>query len=333
MYNTFSNISIEAIACTAPTKVLDNEKYAESIMDKRFKRRILYTGINQRHATIGNQRTSDLACIAAERLIEKLRWKKEEINVLVFVTQTPDLRTPSTAMLIQTKLGLSKDLLAFDVNLGCSGFTSGIQILGGILSQTKGKGLLLMGDCKHYPPGTEFDENQLLFGDGGAAAALMYDENAEDIQSFQMTDGSRFRAIYETHDKGASMDGNEIMLFSLSEVVEAINDFHEYYKIDRNDIDFYALHQAQKIIIDGIANICNIPDEKVLTIYDKYGNTSSASIPFSLCGNTNLFNKEKISVFACGYGIGLTWSGIRFSIKSNMVIPIIESDYYYPIIF
>lgn len=333
MYSTIKNVAIRAIAAAAPTKILDNEEFANNVSDRRYRRRMMYTGIKKRHAVVGSQRTSDLASIAAEKVLQKLDWEKTSVKVLIFITQNPDLYAPATAMLIQTKLGLSQDLLAFDVNLGCSGFTSGVQIMGGILAQIKGRGLLLMGDCQHYAPGTEFDSDSILFGDGGAAVAMEYDENAEQILAFQKTDGSRFKALCSTFTQGHIMDGNEIVLFSLNEVVDSINKFHEYYKLERSEIDYYALHQAQKIIVDGVANNCGLPKEKVLEAFQLYGNTSSASIPFALCHNTNLYKKDVLNIFGCGFGIGLAWSGILFKIRRDFIFPLIESDFTYPSLF
>jgi len=333
MYTTYHNVAIKAIAAAAPVHVLDNEAYAATVEDKRYRRRILYTGIKKRHSVVGRQRTSDLASIAAEKALKKLDWNPSSVQVLIFITQNPDMYAPSTAMLIQSKLHLSQEILAFDVNLGCSGFTSGIQIMAGILSQTKGRGLLLMGDCQHYAAGTEYDADFILFGDGGAAVAMEYDETADDIPCDQMTDGSRFKALCATYDQGHIMDGNEIVLFSLNEVVDSINQFHEHYAISRSDVDFYALHQAQKIIVDGIRENCQLDREKVLTAYQEYGNTSSASIPFAICANTHLFQKKKLRFFTCGFGIGLAWSSALITVEADCILPLIESDYAYPNLF
>ncbi|MGM9558838.1 3-oxoacyl-ACP synthase III family protein [Anaerovibrio slackiae] len=333
MYLEYKNVAIRAIASAAPTRILDNEKFAESISDNKYKRRIKYTGIKQRRVVQGMQRTSDLACIAAENILDKLSWERNSIGFLIFITQNPDLYAPSTAMLIQTKLGLSQDLMAFDINLGCSGFTTGIQVMSGLLSEENRRGLVLMGDCQHYRPGTEFESNSILFGDGGAAVALEYEDATDVIKAFQMTDGSRFKALCCTYDTGHIMDGNEIVLFSLNEVVNSINKFSQKCSVSADDVDFFALHQAQKIIVDGVANNCFMPKDKVLEAYQFYGNTSSASIPFALCANTNLYQKEVLRILACGFGIGLAWSGVLFSVNAGGILPIIESDYTYPRLF
>lgn len=330
MYSVIKNIAVRSIAAVAPVCVLDNEKFAASVEDKKYRRRILYTGVKKRRVAIGEQRTSDLVCIAMEKILKHLQWSRDTINVLIYITQSPDIRTPSTAMLIQTKLGLSKDLLAFDINLGCSGFPSGIQILSGILNQTKGRGIVLMGDCQYYAPGTEFDADSILFGAGGAAVALEYDQAAPDITAFQMTDGSRFKALCTTYDQGLIMDGNEILLFSLNEVADSINHFCTHFNINKQEVDYYALHQAQKIIVDGIAYNCELEKDKVLEIYQEYGNTSSASIPFAICGNTDKYSKDILNFLCCGYGIGLAWSGVMIRINKENIIGLEESDYVYP---
>ena len=148
-----------------------------------------------------------------------------------------------------------------------------------------------------------------------------------------MTDGTRFNTLYDSYEKGVSMDGNAIVLFSLNEVVDSINEFHTHYGITREQIDFYALHQAQKIIVEGIAQNCILPDNKVLRAYPNYGNTSSASIPFALCANTDKLQGKNLKIFTCGYGIGLAWSSVLITVDSEAVLPLIENDYVYPILF
>lgn len=333
MYATYHNVAIRSIAAAAPSYILSNVEYAATVDDKKYKRRILYTGIKERRHVVGGQKSSDLACIAAEKAMEKLGWSKDSIRVLIYVTETPDIRAPSTAMLLQARMGLSQDLLSYDINLGCTGFTSGVQTLAAILSQTKGRGLLLMGDYHPYPPGTEYYENNILFGAGSAAVAMEYDEKADPMLSSQMTDGTRFNTLYDSYEKGVSMDGNAIVLFSLNEVVDSINEFHTHYGITREQIDFYALHQAQKIIVEGIAQNCILPDNKVLRAYPNYGNTSSASIPFALCANTDKLQGKNLKIFTCGYGIGLAWSSVLITVDSEAVLPLIENDYVYPILF
>lgn len=333
MFIQYHNVAVRSIAAVVPPHILNNLEYAATVSDKKYRRRILYTGIEERHTSLPEQRASDLASIAAEAVMKKLGWEPDSIRVLIFVTQTPDLYTPSTAMLIQSKLKMGQNLLAFDVNLGCSGYSSGLQIMAGILSQTKGRGLLLVGDCQHYMPGTEFESNSIMFGDSGTATAMEYDESAPSLLCHQMTDGSRFKCLCSTYH-GFYMDGNAIVLFSLNEVVDSINEFHMHYGISQEEIDYYALHQAQKIIVEGIAQNCNMPSEKVLRAYQKYGNTSCGSIPVAICANVDKFRGpiRKLKIFTCGFGVGLAWSSTLIAVDSDNLLPLIESDYIYPLV-
>lgn len=331
MIGYLKDVKIQGVAATVPKDYLDNEKYAESIGEKRIKRQIKLTGIKHRHVVKDGQRTSDLVSVAGERLIEHLSWKKDEISVLVFVTQSPDIKAPSTAMLIQKKMGLGKDCIAFDVNLGCSGFTSGAIIVAGLLRNTRGKGLILMGDCQHYRKGEEFLSDALLFGDGGAAIAMEFVPDSNLVYA-QKTDGTRYDSLYSPLEGGRKMDGNAILLFSLNEVSESIAELMGSSYMENIIPDYYVLHQAQKVIMDGVASNADLPREQFLFSYEEYGNTSSASIPLTLCANIDKIRKEKektITVYSCGYGIGLAWSSLVFQVDIDNILSIIESDKVY----
>ena len=124
MYGKYGNIKICGIASAVPTRVIDNEECAENLGSRRAKKQVMLTGIRNRHCVKQGQAASDLSCVSAEKLLEKLQWDRNEIRVIVNVTQSPDVHTPSTAMIIQTRLGIGEDCLAFDVNLGCTGYVS-----------------------------------------------------------------------------------------------------------------------------------------------------------------------------------------------------------------
>lgn len=328
MIGVCKDIKISGIASCVPSKVLDNLEYAESTNDRHIKRQVKLTGIRYRHCVSGMQRTSDLSVIAAKQLMKTNNWDSNDISAIIFVTQSPDINAPSTAMLIQKKLSIGTDCIAFDVNLGCSGFASGVIIMSSILRNTEGKGLLLMGDCQHYTAGTEFAADAMLFGDAGAAIAMEWSPGDRIIYS-QNTDGSRYETLYSPLCGGRIMDGNAILLFSIDEVASSIKTFFEDELVKGNLPDYCVLHQAQKIIMDGIIdNSQSDKDRFLFSCYD-YGNTSSASIPITLCHNVNTLNasnKDKIKVFGCGYGIGLAWSSVLFDIDVKSINSVIVSD-------
>ncbi len=328
MIGVCENVKITGISSCVPSRILDNIEFAESTNDKHIKRQVKLTGIRYRHCVSGNQRTSDLASVAAKELLMKNNWDTDSISALVFVTQSPDINAPSTAMIIQKKLSIGKDCIAFDVNLGCSGFTSGLIIMASLLKNIGGRGLLLMGDCQHYAPNTEFTSDAMLFGDAGAAVSMEYSSGGSIVFS-QNTDGSRYTTLYSPLSGGRVMDGNAILLFSIDEVAASIKALFEDERVISNPPDFCVLHQAQKIIMDGIIDNSNSVKEKFLFSCQDYGNTSSASIPVTLCHSIETIQnakKETVRIFGCGYGIGLSWSSVVFEINSKCIYPVIVSD-------
>ena len=322
------NIKIAGIASAVPKNTIDNIAFVEQMGKKRNMRQIKLTGIKKRHICAKGQSASDFATYAADKLLNHLHWSREEIKILIFVTQQPDLSRPSTAMLIQKRLGLDTNCTCFDVNMGCSGFTVGLQIIASMLSVVGGKGLLLVGDGR-YVDEDMHSTSDLLFGDGGAATAIEV-ENGYNMVFNQKTDGYRVDTIMCRRNGEAQMDGNAVLMFSLNEVSDNIKNFRNQYGLTEDNIDYYVFHQGQKIILQGIANECNILWEKVLNSYENYGNTSSASIPISICENLQILKEKKqVNLLLSGFGIGLSWGCVYLNIDTENILPIFEfGDYY-----
>lgn len=328
MTGCFEGIIIKGIRAAVPKNIINNKDLLETVDDRRLQKQIKLTGIFERRVTVGKQKASDLASIAAEQLLTDLNWDRENIDVLVFVTQSGDLNRPASAMLIHNRLKLGQNCLAFDMNMGCAGFIGGLETVAGMLSVTKGKGLLLVGESNAVI-GNSSDHNSLLDGDAGAAIAFEYADNASPITFAHYSDGSRACLLYKPFDKPSYMDGNAIMFFGLSEVADTCREYMQHQNITDSDIDYYVFHQAQKMIIDGIVDELQIPKEKVLISCDRYGNTSSASIPLTIVSELYGTRAGKKRIFACGFGIGLSWGISVFDINIEGLKPVIESDFYY----
>lgn len=297
---------------------------------KRNKRQILLTGVKTRHICGEGQSASDFATYAADKLLNHLGWDRNAIKLLIFVTQQPDLSRPSTAMLIQRRLGIGIDCSCFDVNMGCSGFTVGLQIMASMLAQVGGKGLLLVGDGRYVGGDGMLSRSDLLFGDGGAAAAIEIKSGYRMLFN-QKTDGTRVDTIMCRRNGDSQMDGNGVLLFSLNEVSENIRRFREEHDLEEEDIDYYVFHQGQKIILQGMASECHIPWEKLLNSYESYGNTSSVSIPLSICANREkVQTKEQVRLLMSGFGIGLSWGIDYLNMDTQNILPVMETDYVYP---
>lgn len=326
MYGEYRNISIAGVAAAAPKRTIHNMDFADMFEPHHIKRQIKLSGIDSRHICDRGQQASGLATVAARELLARLQWDKDDIRVLVFVTQSPEVATPATAMLIQKRLGIGTDCIAFDVNLGCSGYVSGLQIVSALLQSTKGKALLLVGDGRYYDLPQKPTTDSLLFGDGAAATALEYQEGNEGLVYSQNTDGSRWQLLTQSLGEPVYMDGSAILLFSLEEASKSIKETREHFGIREEDIDYYVLHQAQKIILDGMAEECNILREKLLISYDEYGNTSTATVPITICRNADLIKGQKKSLMLSGFGVGLAWANVFITVETEYILPVILTD-------
>ncbi len=323
------SVNIVGIASAVPKRFVDNAEFSEQFGSKRNKRQIQLTGIEKRHICGKGQTASDFATVAADALMREIGWNVEEIKILIFVTQQADLARPSTAMLIQKRLGIPNDCTCFDVNMGCSGFTVGLQIIASMLSVVGGKGMLLVGDGRYSGEDSEISRDDLLFGDGGAAAAIEISGNRRMLFN-QYTDGRRFDTIMCRRNGIGQMKGNDVLLFALNEVSENVRAFKKKNCLTEEDIDYYVYHQAQAMILKGIASETGVEYDRFLNSYKDYGNTSSASVPISICANIDRLSKShSIRLLMCGFGIGLSWGVVYIEMDTSHILPIIETDYVY----
>ena len=333
MIGVLDNICIKGISAAVPSIMEENMEAVRFLGERRCKKQVKLTGIERRHVSPIGQRISDLCFVAASRLMEKLCWKAQEINVLVLLTQRPNFVAPSTAFLLHKMLGLSQDCVVFDINLGCSAFNVGLQVVSSLLNQCSGeaKGICLQGDVAFNTINEEIPANSmagnLLFGSCGSATAIEKKAGVGSVPFATYSDGNRYTAIIRRPDNVTEMDGEGVFNFSTNDVVAAINNFFVVQGINKDDVDFFAFHQAQKLILDNIVSACAIPYEKELRSLREFGNTSGASVPLSVCWNCSHFSdKDKINLFSCGFGVGLSWSMAYTPIETGNIIPVIETD-------
>lgn len=330
MKGKFEDIKIVGMVTVVPERIQENSEYEKWLGEKRVRKQAKLIGIERRHRAEEGHSASDLCIEAANSLLSKLNWNRDTVDYLILVTQTPDFEYPSTSFYIHKELGLSKECVVFDVNLGCSGFTSGLQIICSMLQNAGKRGILLTGDVEYRTEEqlgkTEYLEHaadDMLFGHAASATAFEKQIGQEIIFS-QNADGTRYRSIM--HEKGGEftyLDGQDIFSLAMNEVPESIAKFKKYFKLVDEDVDYYIFHQAQKLILDTVADICGIVSEKNLFSLKEYGNTSSSSIPLTLCANLDKFkNKGKIKVFMCGFGIGLSWSNVYMELETSSIYPV-----------
>jgi len=326
---------IAGVASAVPRRIVSNADYTV-VPQEQLARIIKYTGISYRRWAPREVCCSDLCHAAAEKLLDELSWKREEIDAVVFVSQTPDYLFPATAQILQDRLGLPKSCLAFDVNLGCSGYTYGLFVLGSLLEATGLKrGLLLAGDVSKMHGDCD-PASALLFGHAASATAMEFSENSKPIYFEMGSDGSGFKVIYvpaggcrnpvvpESFQKdpletggsrGATdlvLDGAEIMNFTMREIPASIKRLVGFAGCELGDVDAFVFHQANLFINTQVARKIGIkPDKAPTTLFD-FGNTSSATIPLTITA--------RMRIVMSGFGIGLSWASTYWD-PENVVCP------------
>ncbi len=290
-----------------PSKVFKNEDFEKIIdtSDEWIKSR---TGIEQRHF-VENEDTSDLALKVAEKFKEE---DLSKVDVILVATFTPDYITPSIASLIQKELDIKEDTIAFDFNMACSGFVAGLKVLDSMLESNR-RGIIIGAETISKVLDFSDRKTSILFGDG--AAGVLVEKNDEEM-FFDI--GSRgdcevLVAFGETSQKKDNkklfMEGKEVFRFATAILTQSLNTTLEKYKIDIEEIDYFVFHQANKRIIEHVRKKFKLPEEKIFMNLQKFGNTSSASIPLALkeMSDKNIL-KENDRVFLSGFGGGLSWA-------------------------
>lgn len=342
---TIENISVKGIAGAVPKTILSNRDYTH-ISEQERKLLIKTTGVEQRRITAkSGVTTTDLCKAAAEKILDQTETNKEDIEILIFVSQTPDYFLPASSITLQNRLGLPKTCMAFDINLGCSGFVYGLSVISSLISNGKfKKGLLLCGDISSAGPPEEDKSVFPLFGDAGTATILEYDGSAGKMNFSLQSDGSGYEAIIVREggmrkpftvdsftlvekEKGISrasrnleLNGMAVFDFSVSEVPKNINEFFQRTGTNTESYDYFVMHQANLLMNETIRKKLKFPPEKVPYTLPIYGNTSSASIPLTIASQL----KDKVNgatrFLASGFGVGLSWATVSFN-TNNLICP------------
>ena len=346
-FQIINNIKINGISACVPNEIADNNNL-ELIGDKaEIDKFINTTGIEKRHI-VGNSKicTSDLCFQAAEKLLESLSWEKEDVDCLIFVSQTPDYILPATSCILQNRLGLSIDCFTLDISLGCSGWVYGMATISGLMSSGNfKKGLLLVGDTVTVTKSDKDKSTYPLFGDAGTATALSYEPNSKPMYFNTGTDGGSFKSIIiedggfrnffteeslkvKEHEPGifrnnlqSYLNGQDVFIFGITKAPKSIKALFEQYDLDKEKVDYFVFHQANKLMTEMIRKKLKIDSDKVPYSLNEYGNTSSASIPLTIV--TRLKDQSvsrNLKIVGCGFGVGLSWGTVYFETE-NLVCP------------
>lgn len=353
-YFNFKNIRVAGVACAVPSKEQKTESWKPRFGDEEVEKFMAMTGVRATHRTSEFQTCSDLGFRAAKELLAKKGIKAEDIGILIFSSHSPDYRRPSTAFVLQYRLGVSKEAVCYDISLGCSSLVVGMQTVASIMNSSDIKcALLFVGDTAGKSVNMDDRSSAMLFGEAGAVMLLEKTDNEDDqINALVRSDGSGYkymivpgggyRYLHAPDEPMLCEDGNprslhnsfiqgtSVFTFTVFDVPRLIKDFWSQTNTTPDHYDCFAFHQANLYILKQIAKKTQIDLEKMPITLDRYGNTSGASAIVSLCDR---YGKDKdnknIKVMSCGFGIGISLGATSFEINTDDILPIFEDDAIY----
>ena len=328
---------IKAIAYALPAKVVTNDDLVRDFPEWTAEKVVDKLGVKQRHVVSETETAADLATQAAENLFkENPDIQRETIDFVLLCTQSPDYFLPTSACIIQHRLGLPTHIGALDFNLGCSGFVYGLSLAKGLVLGGIAKNVLLLTSetyNKHIHPKDK--SNRTIFGDA-AAACLVSNEGWAEIGNFSLgTDGSgadnlmvktggmRYKEkandlTFDENENPASsdylyMNGSEILSFTLEAVPLLVVDTLRKNSLQQTDINLFVFHQANKYILNFLRKKIKIEEEKFYYYIENVGNTVSSTIPIALY-EAKKENKLTGNILLAGFGVGYSWGGVIMKI-------------------
>lgn len=348
---TNKGIKIAGIATAVPDNYVPAESFAERFGEEAVQKFTESTGIHSIYQALPDQTASDLAFAAADELFQKTGADKEKIGVMVFVTQSPDYRRPSSACVLQKRLGLPVDCACVEVELGCSGFVYGIQTAMSMMATCEAEyGLVMIGETASKLVDPMDKSIVMMYGDGGAAV-LLKKEGSDTIQAMLKSDGSRYKAIVlpaggfrdmnPGHDRficsdgierslyDIFMDGTSVFSFTINDVPQTIREYYEKTNTCGEDYDVFVLHQANRYILKHVVKRIKAPQDRVAVSIDRYGNTGGVSIPLTLCDKYGTEKAGSVKALMSGFGIGLSWGVFSAVVDTEKVYPVIRTSHCY----
>lgn len=359
MFVKIKGARIAAVRSAVPdqeVRIEDELEYYGGSLKKvqRVKKMI---GTDRRRLAWPGQTASDLCYEAAKSILESHPEVREQVDCLIFVTQSPDYELPASACILQHRLGLPQTCAAFDVNQGCAGFVYALWLGASLLAGGCRHVLVMAGDAPGNPRDARNRVMASIFGDGGGAALLSRDPDASPLYFSIGTDGSGyehlivpaarcrfplFREFEENRDLFEDvpdkdgfpwrmvetyMNGGAIFSFTMRVVPEHVLSFLKDCGVDMDSVDYFVFHQANKQIVSEIAKKAGLPLEKAYCeTFSRYGNLSSASIPAVIC---DIFGEKgstgQSRLLLCGYGVGLAWAACLWDAADCDCAPVIDA--------
>jgi len=332
---SYQNVGITAMAACVPRKVINNYEYDLDIWPKEEVKKVVdKVGVFERRFADEKTCSSDLCFAAAEKLIADNNIDRNEIDLVIFLSQTPDYRMPATSILLQDRLKLPMTTMAFDISLGCSGFINALSVVYALMgNEGFRKALLLNGETRSKVYSRKDRREAFIFGDAGVAALIERNEKFGKSYFSLNSDGSRGELIMipgggyrnmssvETlrdkvvdefgnirNDEQGRMNGADVFNFVIVEIPKDIKRLMTYAGEKLEEMDYYVFHQANAFINNFIAKKMKLDYERIPWTIQKYGNTSSVSVPLTIVSELKdkLQGKHKLMLNA--FGVGMAWA-------------------------
>ena len=333
-YLQFEGVGITAMSAAVPKRVVKNREYTEVFSQEEANEIVDKTGIEERRFADEETCSSDLCFAAAEKLIADNNINKEEIDLLVFISQTPDYRMPATSCTLQHRLGLPNSTIAFDITLGCSAFLYGVSVVYSMMERSGlRKALLLDGETRSKVYSPRDRRSAFLFGDGGVAALIERDPKFGKSTISMNSDGSRADLIMipaggyrkmssaETvvekvideygnmrSEEQGYMRGGDVFNFVIREIPRDIKNTVAFAGKEMDSFDYVVFHQANNFINTYIAKKMKLNTEKIPSTFAKFGNTSSVSVPLTIVSELQGKLDGKKELLLTAFGVGMTWA-------------------------
>lgn len=333
-YLDFTGVGITAISAAVPKRIINNYEYTEFFSAEEVKDVVDKIGVFERRFTDENTCSSDLCYAAAEKLFSDNDIDRSEIDLLVFISQTPDYRMPATSVILQHRLGLPNSTIAFDINLGCSAFIYGMTVVYSMMERSGlRKALILDGETRSKVYSPKDRRTAFIFGDAGVAALVERDEKFGKSTFSLNSDGSRENLIkinaggyrnpssIETlkekvvdeygnirSEEQGYMNGGDVFTFVNREIPRDIKNTLEYTEQDKDSFDYIVFHQANNFINTHVAKKLKLDLSKIPSTIEKYGNTSSVSVPLTIVSELKDKMDGSKSLLMSAFGVGMTWA-------------------------
>jgi 3-oxoacyl-[acyl-carrier-protein] synthase-3 len=344
----FENVGISAMAACVPPKISYNKDLTGLMSETEIEKTVESIGIKEKRFVTEDVCASDLCCKAATQLIHDQYIDPGSIDVLIFLSQTSDYRIPATAPILQQRLGLAQTTACFDISLGCSGFVYALSTAFSYASvKTVNHVLLLVGETFSKITSQRDKVNAPLYGDAGTATLIGKGDYGKSFFSLHSdgagkdavmipaggmrnpanTDNLEEKEAEDGNIRSASqiyMDGMAVFNFTMRVVPKNIREILERSGTTLEEIDYLIFHQANKFMTDFFMKKLKVPAGKVPYCLDRYGNTSSASVPLTVV--SELYGKpgSKHQVLMSGFGAGLSWASAILSLGNCRIFPLLE---------